>query len=196
MGSGVSPGAFDRLLTALDADRDRAAEAYEHLRERTTGLLRWWGAVDAEDLADVTLDRVARKLEEGAEIADGSFGAYVRGVARMIYYEAQRRPKLQVGDAAHLAPPPSIDHELLGCLDTCLNRLSSTERSLVLRYYADGKPSEVRRRLGVELGVTMTALRIRAHRLRAQLEQCVTGCSRRPETLSPFRSSGSEDGSE
>jgi len=194
MASGVSPGAFERLLTALNADRDRAADAYEHLRERTTGLLRWWGATDAEDLADVTLDRVARKLEEGATIAEGSFGAYVRGVARMIFYEAQRRPKLQAGDAAHLAPPPASDHELLGCLDSCLDALSAGDRSLVLRYYGDGKPSEVRRRLGVELGVSMTALRIRAHRLRLQLERCVSGCGGRAETLSGFPSSGSEDG--
>lgn len=194
MSSGVSPGAFDRLLTALDADRDRAAEAYEHLRERTTGLLRWWGATDAEDLADVTLDRVARKLEEGAAIANGSFGAYVRGVARMIFYEAQRRPRLQAGDAAHLAPPPSGDDQLLGCLDSCLTRLSPAERTLVLRYYGDGKPSEVRRRLGLELGVSMTALRIRAHRLRGQLERCVLGCTGRFETLSAVPSSRSEDG--
>jgi DNA-directed RNA polymerase specialized sigma24 family protein len=138
MASGVSPGAFERLLTALDSDRDRAARAYEQLRERTTGLLRWWGAADAEDLADVTLDRVARKLDEGATITEGSFGAYVRGVARMIFYEAQRRPKLQSGDAAHLAPPPSSDHALLGCLDSCLDALNPGDRSLVLRYYGDG----------------------------------------------------------
>jgi DNA-directed RNA polymerase specialized sigma24 family protein len=194
MPGGVSPGAFDRLLTALDADRDRAAQAYEHLRDRTTGLLRWWGAADAEDLADVTLDRVARKLEEGVAIAEGSFGAYVRGVARMIFYEAQRRPKLQAGDAIHLAPPPSSDHDWLVCLDTCLDTLSPSERTLVLRYYGDGKPSDVRRRLGLELGVTMTALRIRAHRLRAQLERCVRECTCRSETLSGFPSSGSEGG--
>src|SRR5881392_783019 len=137
--SGVSPAAFDRLLTALDADRDRAAAAYEHLRERTTGLLRWWGAPDPEDLADVTLDRVARKLEEGAAIAEGSLGAYVRGVARMIYYEAQRRPRLHVADASHLSPPPASDHALLGCLDSCLDARQPSERDLLLRYYGDGK---------------------------------------------------------
>jgi|SRR5262245_19433005 len=190
--SGVTPAAFDRLLSALDADRDRAAAAYEHLRERTTGLLRWWGASDPEDLADITLDRVARKLEEGAAIAQGSFGAYVRGVARMIFYEAQRRPKLHAGDAAHLAPPPASDHAVLACLDSCLNRLSEAERSLMLRYYGDGKPSDVRRRLGVDLGVSMTALRIRAHRTRLQLERCVLDCRGCRETLSGFPTSGVE----
>ena len=179
MSGGASPEAFDRLLSALDADRDRAGEAYEHLRERTAGLLRWWGASDAEDLADLTLDRVARKLEEGATIANGSFGAYVRGVARMIFYESRRRPQVHVADGAYLAPPPSSDPDLLNCLDSCLQGLNPDDRRTVLRYYGDGKLSDVRKRLGEELGVTMTALRIRAHRLRMQLERCVVACRAR-----------------
>jgi DNA-directed RNA polymerase specialized sigma24 family protein len=175
----VSPGAFDRLLTALHADRESAGTAYERLRERTAGLLRWWGAIDAEELADLTLDRVARKLDEGATISEGSFGAYVRGVARMIFYESRRRPQIQPGDAAYLAPPPSTDPDLLNCLESCLGALDPDDRSTVLRYYADGKLSEVRRQLAEDLGLTMTALRIRAHRLRVQLERCVVTCRER-----------------
>jgi len=175
----VSPGAFDRLLTALHADRESAGTAYERLRERTAGLLRWWGAIDAEELADLTLDRVARKLDEGATISEGSFGAYVRGVARMIFYESRRRPQMQPGDAAYLAPPPSTDPDLLNCLESCLGALDPDDRSTVLRYYADGKLSEVRRQLAEDLGLTMTALRIRAHRLRVQLERCVVACRER-----------------
>lgn len=177
--SGVSPDAFEQLLIALDADRDRAGTAYERLRERTAGLLRWWGAADADELADRTLDRVARKLDEGAVIADGSLGAYVRGVARMIFYESRRRPQINPADVPYLAPPPTSDPHLLGCLESCLDALDPADRQTVLRYYGEGKLSEVRRRLGEELGVTMTALRIRAHRLRVQLERCVSACARR-----------------
>ncbi len=32
-------------------------------------------------MADDTLDRVARKLQDGAPLSTGSLGAYVRGVA-------------------------------------------------------------------------------------------------------------------
>ena len=168
-------GAFDCLLTALDADRERAGEAYAQLRERTAGLLRWWGALEPEDLADLTLDRVARKLKEGASIPNGSLAAYARGVARMIFYESRRRPRLDPGDASYLAPAPSSDQELLTCLDSCLDALDPDDRTLLLRYYGEGKPKEVRRRLGQELGMTMTALRIRAHRLRVQLERRLAG---------------------
>jgi DNA-directed RNA polymerase specialized sigma24 family protein len=176
MSGGVSAEAFERLLSALDADRNRAADAYEHLRERTIGLLRWWGAVEPEELADTTLDRVARKLDEGAIVGDGSLPAYVRGVARMIFYESRRRPQVQVQDLAFLSPPPSADVELGNCLDGCLNALSPQDRRLVLHYYGEGKAADVRRRLAAELSTTVTALRIKAHRIRVQLERCVTSC--------------------
>jgi len=83
--------AFEKLLAALAPDRDRAALEYAQLRKRLSGLLRWWGASSSDELADEALDRVARKLQEGARIADGSLGAYVRGVARMIFLESSRR---------------------------------------------------------------------------------------------------------
>src|SRR5262249_6134850 len=57
----LSGKAFNKFLKMLDPDRDRAAAAYEALRERVTGLLEWWGAIRAAELADETLDRVARK---------------------------------------------------------------------------------------------------------------------------------------
>src|SRR5215831_17850906 len=150
MVGGVSQGAFNRLLTALDGDRDRAAHAYELLRERTIGLLRWWGAAEPEDLADIALDRVARKLEEGAVVTPGSMGAYLRGVARMIFYESRRRPQVLAQEVALLTPPPP-EPDLLGCLDNCLDRLSRQERDLVLRYYGEGKAADVRRRLASDM---------------------------------------------
>src|SRR4051794_39710959 len=39
----LGPDAFERLLAALNPDRERAATAYEQLRYRIIGLLRWWG---------------------------------------------------------------------------------------------------------------------------------------------------------
>jgi DNA-directed RNA polymerase specialized sigma24 family protein len=167
----LTSAAFERLLTALDADRDRAALAYERLRDRLIGLLRWWGALPAEELADETLDRVARKLEEGTEIPDGSLGAYVRGVARMVFHEWTRKPRAEraaVDVAA--APPEASDETTLSQLDGCLDALAPAERRLLLRYYGEGRLADVRRDLAGELGLSQTALRIRAHRLRVRLE--------------------------
>lgn len=176
----LTSGALERLLVRLDPDRERAAEIYEKLRERTIGLLQWWGALRADELADEALDRVARKIEEGTVIPEGSIAAYLRGVARMVFYESTREPSEPLTGGEVLVAPESEDTEgALTCLDRCLASLDHADRKLVLKYYDSGKKAEVRQRLAGEMGISMTALRIRTHRLRERLEQCVTGCLER-----------------
>src|SRR5262245_16582612 len=140
----LTPDALERLLGALDPDRERAAEAYEQLRARIAGLHRWWGAANGEALADQTLDRVARKLEEGVRIADGAFGAYVRGVARMVHHESVRqeqRARASELGALHSFPAgqDETSRAAFTCLDRCLPKLAEHERKLVLSYYGDGR---------------------------------------------------------
>lgn len=172
--------AFERLLSALDPDPGRAALAYEQLRHRLIGLLRWWGGSNVEELADATFDRVARKLEEGTAIQKGSLGAYFRGVARMIFYESVRQPRPQSSEIEPVAPSSPENGEAAAvCLDHCLATLAPGERELVLRYYGDGKHASVRSRLADEMGISPTALRIRTHRLRERLESCVLSCMER-----------------
>jgi hypothetical protein len=173
----LTPGAFDRLLAALHPDRDRAAVSYEQLRHRVIGLLRWWGALQPEDLADETFDRVARRLDEGATIGEGSLGAYIRGVARKVFYESTREPATALPAREPAAPLRSDEVDAAAeCLDGCLESLEATERTLLLRYYDGEKAAAARKQLADELNLSATALRIRAHRLRVLLEGCVTAC--------------------
>jgi DNA-directed RNA polymerase specialized sigma24 family protein len=167
---------FDRLLDALDPNRERAAVAYEHLRRRLIGLLGWWGSPVAEELADVTLDRVARKLRDDTVIAPGSLGAYVRGVARLVYYESNRQRLAPLTGDEPSVLTASDGAEAGECLDRCLSRWEPRDRDLLLRYYAAGKASAVRQQIADELAITTTALRIRTHRLRARLQHCVSEC--------------------
>lgn len=175
----LSSGAFDRLLAILDDDRDAAAVAYGQLRERVVGLQRWWGAADPDGLADLTLDRAARKLQEGASVERGDFGAYVRGVARMVFYEAARQPRPIGLDREPLAESRVAEQAPLDCLDDCLSTLEATDRRLVLRYYDGRDQIAERRHLAKEMGISPTALRLRTHRLRTRLEGCVTSCLKR-----------------
>jgi DNA-directed RNA polymerase specialized sigma24 family protein len=172
----LTADAFDRLLSALDPDRERAAAAYEQLRHRIIGLLRWWGAPAPEQLADATLDRVARKLADGTRIPAGSLGAYVRGVARLVFYESSRE-RLSPLTGQEAAPVATAEISVAGeCLDRCLSKWDPAERDLLLRYYGVGKASDVRKKMADELGISMTALRIRTHRLRVRVERCVGRC--------------------
>lgn len=175
----LTSGAFDRLLAILDEDRDAAAVAYGQLRQRVVGLLRWWGATDPDGLADLTLDRAARKLDEGASVARGDFGAYVRGVARMVFFEAARQPRPVGLVGEPLVESAAAEQAPLDCLDDCLAMLDAGDRRLVLRYYDGRDHSTERRQLARDMGITPTALRLRTHRLRIRLEGCVSSCLKR-----------------
>jgi DNA-directed RNA polymerase specialized sigma24 family protein len=170
---------LERLLTILDDDRDSAAAAYTELRGRLTSLLRWWGAADPDALADHAFDRAARKLQEGAAVERTHFGAYLRGVARMVFYESSRQPQMIPLEREPEADSNAPDQAPLDCLDQCLGTLSREDRALVLRYYDGTQQIATRQKLARELGISPTALRIRTHRLRTRLEGCVTACLKR-----------------
>jgi DNA-directed RNA polymerase specialized sigma24 family protein len=170
----LTPAAFEALLSFLAADRDQAAVAYGELRHRVVSLHRWWGAADPENLADLTLDRAARKLQEGASVERGDFGAYVRGVARMVFFESSRQPATLTLDRDPMADEQPDNEAALRALDDCLASLSADERRLVLQYYDGANQIAARHLLAEELAITPLALRLRTHRIRGRLEDCVT----------------------
>jgi len=56
--------AFDRLLAWLDRDRERAGQRYEEIRSQLIKIFVCRGCVASEELADLTINRVAGKLQE------------------------------------------------------------------------------------------------------------------------------------
>ena len=169
--------ALENLLALLDADRDRAGALYEALRRRVQGLFRWWGSENPLELADRTLDRAAMKVLEGAPVSAEALPAYVRGVARFVFHESLRERQHEeemLRDVPVSSADSAREHDL-GALDVCLATLGSPDRGLILGYYAARGSSmiEARRRLASELRLSPTALRIRAHRLRQRLEECL-----------------------
>jgi DNA-directed RNA polymerase specialized sigma24 family protein len=173
--------AFDGLLASLDSDRGRAGERYELLRQKLVKFFEWQGAYDAEELADETLNRVARRIEEGESIQN--VAAYASGVARMVWREAAKRPfqSEEIDDRTPAPAPEPDDADEVArfeCLDRCLAALPADQRELVLDYFADEKGAKIdnRRQMAARLGIEMNALRIRVHRIRARLELCVKEC--------------------
>jgi DNA-directed RNA polymerase specialized sigma24 family protein len=180
-GRTVEASTFEGLLDFLGGtDATTKAEKYRKVRDRLESFFRWRGLGDASGLADDTLDRVARRVEAG-EVRTSTPNAFVVGVARMVALEARRKERKDVTiDDRNLAAPPPAEPEdelRLRALDGCLEGLVTAERNLVLGYYRDEGPSRIegRAKLAQSLGTTVEALRVRAFRLRARLEQCVQG---------------------
>jgi DNA-directed RNA polymerase specialized sigma24 family protein len=179
----ITAAALDGLLSRLDSDRDHAGERYEELRRRLNGLFRWWGSVSSFELADRTLDRVAMKLQEGAAVTAEALPGYVRGVARLVFHESLRERQQEERALRELPTDDdgeSDQEEALAALDVCLDTLNPDDRRLILGYYAPGATSMIKTRQSIAsaLRLSPTALRIRAHRLRQRLEECLAARAR------------------
>ena len=174
---------FDELLGWLHTDRDQAGRKYEDIRRRLIRIFIHRGCVTAEDLADETITRVARKVREVRDNYNpGDDPAlYFYGVARNVYREyLKRRP-----DPPSSPPttPTDGDDDMTAeydCLDKCLKHLTQQNRELILEYYQneEGAKIESRKRLAGRFGLALNALRIRTHRIRVDLKKCVLDCLR------------------
>lgn len=173
------------LLAHLGGGRDAAA-AYEALRRRLIAFFRLHLPAQADDLADVALDRLGRRLAESVAVEDT--GGYALGIARFLVREAhaQAARAARAQDDPSLQPPaPDADatadalrfEAVLAALDTCLDAAGPAQGRLILDYYgADGgERIALRQRLAAALGISLNALRNRALRLREALEACVRG---------------------
>ena len=175
---GLTREALDALLAALGPDREQAGMQYETIRRKLVRLFEWRGSAFPDELADETINRVARRMAEGVELRSSDPFGYFCGVAHLVYKEVMRRQKrehdaLESGDW-----PPIADEELsndprLDLLRGCLQALDDDQRNLVLQYYQEDNHIRGRKGLSLKLGVPMNALRIRVHRLRRRLEECV-----------------------
>lgn len=177
----ISQESFDTLLFWLDADRDAAGIKYETIRTSLIRIFISHGFDDAEDLADITINRVTTKIPEMIVTYVGEPAAYFYAVARNVAHEAGRRKEIateKIPEKIELNTNKSNDKH--DCLIECLKVLPDDKRDLILDYYLyDGKDKVLHhRRMAQTLGVTDGALRTRAHHIRASLEKCVVNCAK------------------
>ncbi len=170
--------ALARLLERLGEQPEAAAREYDAIRGKLVGFFERRGIAGPEGLADETIDRVARRLEEGETIEH--VRAYFYGVAKRVAIEWKRRRAAE-GTAidrqrACLAADeaPEAREARVACLESCLRHLPPHSRELILGYYR-GQGGE-RKRLAKSLGMTYTSLKTRAHRIRSALGECLREC--------------------
>lgn len=188
MNSPAEPGhptnGLSLLLERLHPDAQEAGHEYERLRRRLVRFFEWRGVLLADECADETLDRLAKKLETTA-VQDVS--KYVFGIARLVLLEHRRTPSAssleQASPAvlASFATPPAEPAEvsLQDCFEQCLAQLPADQQHVLLQYYVGEGQVKIanRRQLAASLGVSDNALRSRVQRLRDTLERCVLSCA-------------------
>jgi DNA-directed RNA polymerase specialized sigma24 family protein len=177
---------FEALLRQLGPDREQAAVRYEELRRRLITVFAYRHCHNPEDLADETLDRVARKLLDNAVSPEGTDPSpFVFGVAWNVARESFRGPRTVVLPERWDPPDPAVPADTVErqereqeCLDRCLRRLAPTDRDLVLKYFRAEKRAKINERslLARQLQVTLNALRLKIHRITVALRTCVFAC--------------------
>ena len=172
----LSEESFFRLLARLNADPMLAGEEYEKLRARLIYFFERKGCRIPAELSDETINRIARKVEEGLEIEDVFKFSY--GVARLVLLEHWRDPKREWDQLDQRLSSPKSNQELyehrLECMEKCLQALPREERDLIVKNCILDK--EGKEELARSLGLTINALRIRAFRIRTKLHECREKC--------------------
>ena len=174
----LTQAAFDGLLACLDSNRDLAADRYLRMRQDLVRLFEWRGCYTPDDYADETINRCARKIEQGEEIRD--LAMYSIGVARMLLREMCRdrsRQARSLDEIPELCAWPEIRSDLehgVEALRLSLEQLSHDDRFLILNYYKGDKSDKIKTRkmLSELFGIGTSTLRMRAMRIREKLRLC------------------------
>jgi DNA-directed RNA polymerase specialized sigma24 family protein len=175
---------LDRLLNWLDADSEQAGAIYEKIRWRLIAILASRGCRVPEELADETIDRVARRVVDIQATYIGDKAIYFLGVMNNVHHEYLKQPQVSEFSVFNHDPGAKDDareeakEKTYGCLEKCLNRLAPNSKQMIEQYYAQDKRAKVdlRKRIAVELGISISTLRLRALRIREKLQACIDQC--------------------
>jgi DNA-directed RNA polymerase specialized sigma24 family protein len=191
----LTPQAFKKLLAWLDDGVDSGGATYLEIRRRLVWYFDRRNRLTPEDLADETLNRIARTLDESGSIGIRPPARYCYVVARFVLLEDLRKKEnthVRLDEPRGLEPvarfgarpDEAIDEQAqarerrLECLERCLQKLKPDQRELIVEYYRDAARERIdrRRALATRLGISMNALAVRACRIRDTLEACVSTC--------------------
>jgi DNA-directed RNA polymerase specialized sigma24 family protein len=188
--------AFDRLLEWLDDGVDSHGDTYLEMRRQLVSYFEQRNRPMADDLADETLNRIAKTLEKDGAIRTRPPARYCYTVAKFVLLEDVRRGhahlhllhiRMKSSQASQIGATMrepeetrEIQEQRLECLERCLQQLTPAHRALVMEYHRDTRRQKIvrRRDMAKRLGITMNALSIRASRIRAALEAGVESCRR------------------
>ena len=183
----LSSAAFRRLLEWLDEGADSDGQKYLEMRGRLIAFFDRKNCLLPDELADETLNRVARRLEEVGKIETETPAKYCYITARFIFLESLRGKEKQNVPFDTTLNQSTTDEsdekerkeKMLVCLEDCTGKLDAQNREIILGYYVGEERAKIenRRAIASRLEISINALSIRACRIRDKLETCVKKCA-------------------
>jgi DNA-directed RNA polymerase specialized sigma24 family protein len=158
------------------------------MRGRLTSYFVRRGRPLADELADETLSRISKTLEQDGTIMVTPQARFCYVMARFVLLEDIRREQQQRrldhatragagawnGRRTELleAESGATLERQLERLDDCLQLLAPDQRDLIVEYYRDTGQRKIarRREMARSLGISLNALALRASRIRTTLE--------------------------
>jgi DNA-directed RNA polymerase specialized sigma24 family protein len=180
-----SPEAWNKFLALLDVDADRAGERYEDIQRKLITFFECRKCLEAERLADVSINRVIRRYFEGEDIRNPM--GYLYGVAKIVFLEyltEQRQQQAGYDYLTYTREPTSEqaggdgDDDLHICFDGCMAELQPGDRKFIKQYYEElrRKKIDTRKSMAQELGISPNAVALRAFHNRERLRRCINKC--------------------
>jgi len=185
----LTPDAFDQLLQWLDQGVSSSGQSYLEMRRRLVAYFVRKHCPSPDELADETLNRVARRLREEGTIITDAPAHYCYIVARFVLLEFLRKEQpdvslneklmyRQTADIRDMSEAQEERAKRWDCLERCMASLETDTRELIVGYYHGEQRAKIenRRAMAFKLGISINALSIRACRIREKLENCIYKC--------------------
>ena len=196
---GLGAESWDDLFNFLDPQRRNASTAPIAIRMRKAGARKSCANSSASSPAarcanpeDLATETILGSPPSARDVDVSSFTdrvGYFYGVARNVVHEVHRSGQREsraresfIQEVTKLAPPDpdawKHAEAVRACLERCLGKLPQSARQLILRYYTNEGSQKIasHRALADELGKSVNALRIEAHRIRKTLQECMFSC--------------------
>lgn len=168
---------FSQFLSWLNPVRETAGEEYEKLRFRLMTFFSHRNCRFPEDLADETINRIILKIQ--AETIENKL-AYCYAVARNVFLESLRKDKIHenIDEIQVTSKHEEVEEIENPCLDKCLNKLPSENKSLILDYFSETNQQKIdlHKTMSEKMYISQTALRMKIMRIKRNLKKCLNEC--------------------
>jgi DNA-directed RNA polymerase specialized sigma24 family protein len=165
------------LLEFLGTTEGEFEKVYGEIRRKLVHFFVYRGRSDFDELADRTIFEVLKDCRRVADSYVGDPLLWIYGVARNVLRESSKTPPatLPMPEPSPPEEKEARDECLRGCME---DRLEDADRAFIMQYYFGEKAEKIehRKRLAVLLEKTENGLRIKAHRIRNKLRDCVSMC--------------------